>query len=205
MKYIAWLIFFVQGAASPTVSPQQESAVQAETYAVYSAMMTSRTTQLRDSDEVYLIQEQTVIDSGAPSCVTAPPGDAAALADIQAEYSRRDRVSVTLTRQFVLPKPYELLDRDKVETFLKDAGFATPYIGSIPPRVNPNPLYPRAKRVVRFSEIYFDRSHTFAVALMGIYSTTADYIRSWRTFKKSANGVWEENRTWKACGMSGAR
>jgi len=212
MKTLALLLgIFVFVGLVATVSAQtspQSQAGTAEVYAIYSAMITSRMTQQRGAaDEIYLIEETTVTNSGGPGCVKAPPEDASILGEIVEEYNRRSSASVVLARQFTLPKPYELLDREKAAGFLKDALDATPQFlprGGVPP-VNQNPLFPKAKQVFRFSEVYFDKSRTSALAWVAIYTTSVDFMGSWRPYRKSASGLWEENRSWTACGRGAIR
>ena len=139
-----------------TQIPPHSQAGAADVYTIYAAMITSRMTQQQGAaDEIYLIEETTVTNSGGPGCVKAPPEDASILAEVVEEYNRRSSASVVLTHQFTLPKPYELLDRDKAAGFLQDALDATPQLlprGGVPP-VNQNPLLPKAKQVFRFSEV----------------------------------------------------
>ena len=204
MNRLAWIILVLQAAVLPQQTAKLEVEEQRDIYSIYSAMITSPMTRLDSNEAIYLIQESTIKDSGAPTCVKTPPGDAAAMAEITAEYNRRGNDSSVLTREFKLPKPYELLDRDKSARFLQDALDATPQI--LPPGasrpVNPNPLFPQAEQVFRFSDVYFDKTHTFALAWVAIYSTTVEYRGTWRPYKKTASGMWEENRTWTACGRS---
>ena len=199
------ILVFADVAA--TGMAQAPSALQGgadDVYAIYSAMITSRMTpQQEDTDEIYLIEETTV-DSGGPGCVKAPLPEASILAEVVAEYNQKINPSVVLARQFTLPKPYELLDRDKVTEFLRDALEATPQLlprGGVAP-VNQNPLFPKAKRIFRFSEVYFDKSRTSALAWVAIYTTSVDFRGSWRPYRKSAAGFWEENRSWTACGQT---
>jgi len=207
MNRLAWIILFFQAAVLPQQTTKLDVEEQRDIYSIYSAMITSSKSTFSGNDAIYLIQQNTITDGGAPTCVKTPPGDAAALAEITAEYNRRGKDSSLLIREFKLPKPYELLDRDKSYRFLLDALYATPQI--LPPGatrpVNPNPLFPQAKQVIRFSEVYFDKTHTFALAWVAIYSATEDYNGSWRAYRKTASGVWEENRTWTTCGRGASR
>src|SRR5688572_26348220 len=57
-----------------------------DVYAIYSAMITSTMTpQQGTTDEIYLIEETTVANSGGPGCVKAPLPEASILAEVVAE------------------------------------------------------------------------------------------------------------------------
>jgi hypothetical protein len=176
-----------------------------DVYTIYSAMITSTMTPQQETpDEIYLIEETTVTNSGGPGCVRAPIEEASILAEVIEDYNQRSNASVVLSRRFTLPKPYELLDGDRATGFLKDALDATPQFlprgGAAP--VNRNPLFQKAKQVFRFSDVYFNKTRTSALAWVAVYTTSVDFRGSWRPYRKSAAGFWEENRSWTACGQS---
>src|SRR5262249_28658485 len=140
-------------------------------------------------------------------CVQAAPGDGANLAEILADYSARKDAKAVLAREFTLPKPYQLLSSDQVETFLSDALRATPQVrppGGTPP-LNPNPLYQKAKTVFLLGGVYFDQNRTRALAYLGVYETRFDFSIGWNALKKSTNDQWEIDRTWRTCGRGMAR
>jgi hypothetical protein len=174
---------------------------QQDVYAVYSVLVTS-------PDSIYLIQSTTLryVDPTS-GCIQAPPQERTDLAEIQADYELRKDATPALTRDLRLSKPYQFLGSAEVEKFLKDALEATPQIlprgGTAPP--NPNPLFPQAKRVFRLGDVYFNKNGTMALVYSGVYETTMDYFAGWKAFRKSADGKWSEDRSWRTCGQGAGR
>jgi hypothetical protein len=192
-----------------------------DVYAIYSGIISS-------TDEIYLIESTTLTQKGGygspfrpgagaqpyPPCVQAPPGDAAGLAEILADYEARKDVPAVLQREFTLSKPYQLLSGEDVRTFLDDALNSTSQFlrpGASPPS-NPNPLFPRARRVFRLGDVYFNNSRTLALTYVSVLTTTMDGEGRWLPFRKSAEGQWMQapmgrlnNDNWQVCGWGARR
>jgi hypothetical protein len=189
-----------------------------DVYAIYSRMISS-------DDEIYLIESTTLTQQGGygslfrpgagaqpyPPCVQAPPVDAAGLVEILADYGARKDVPAVLQREFAFNKPYQLLSRDEIRTFLEDALKSTPQVlrpGESQPS-NSNPLFPRARRVFRLGDVYFNNSRTLALTYVSVLGTTMDGEGRWLPFKKTAQGQWMQaplgrlnSDNWQVCGWS---
>lgn len=197
------------------------NAIKRDVYAIYSRLISS-------PDDIYLIDGMTLTESegfGPPfrarssgdllSCVRAPQEDAAGFDEARADFGLRKDMPVVLERQFILNRPYQLLNRDEVMTFLQDALKSTPQVvppGGIPP--NPNPLFPRAKRVFRLSDVYFNKDRTLAFTYISVMTTAADGMGGWKIFKKPRNADWQEvlygnpapgTPIWRTCGWGAGR
>ena len=178
-----------------------DTARRQDVYAIYSALLATPA-------ELILIQS-TALRYVAPTsgCIRPPAAEAAELAAIQDDYEQRKNEAPVLTRDFTVTKPYQLIDNVTVERFLKDALDATPQIlprgGSPPP--NLNPFFPRATRVFRMSDVYFNKSRTRAAVYFGVYETKYNYTLQWRVFRKPGDGTWQLDRSWSTCGEGAIR
>lgn len=181
-----------------------DAARRQDVYAIYSSLLTT-------PDELILIQSQYLAPTPTPGCIQPPDAsifgtsfyatEAAELAEIQEDYEQRKNAAPVLTRDLTVSKPYQLLDNVEVERFLKDALDATPQIR---PREGPppnlNPLFPRAKRVFRLSDVYFNKNRTRAAVYFGVYQTPYDYKEQWRVLRKFGDGTWGLDGFWRTCG-----
>ena len=182
-----------------------DTARRQDVYAIYSSLLTT-------PDEMILIQSAALRYVAPTSGCIQPPAasifgtsfhatEAAELAEIQDDYEQRKNAAPVLTRDFTVSRPYQLIDNVEAERFLKDALDATPQIR---PREGPppnlNPLFPRAKRVFRMSDVYFNKSRTRAAVYFGVYQTPYDYNVQWRVLRKFGDGTWGLDGSWSTCG-----
>jgi len=205
------LAFLVLSQSLPVALAQSSDA-----YAIYSGLIEKSPAvrtgpgNVPTEDEVYLIESTTATGRTtelASACVQVPAADTAAFAEILADYNARKNNSVTLTRQFTFAKAYQLLPTKEIDQFLKDALDATPQVlpaGFARP-VNRNPLYVKSKKVFRLGDVYFSANRSFAMVYFSVFTTPMDGSGGWHAFRKSANGKWEENRSWATCGWGSAR
>jgi len=214
------LALVVLASALPVALAQSSDA-----YAIYSGLIEKSPVvrtgpgNVPTDDEVYLIESTTSTGRtsfGAsagrftelpPTCVQVPASDTTAFSEILADYDARKNNSVTLARQFTFAKSYQLLPTKEIEQFLKDALDATPQVlpAGFSPPVNRNPLYAKSKRVFRLGDVYFNANRSYALVYFSVFTTTLDGSGGWRSFRKSANGQWEENRSWSTCAWGSGR
>jgi len=199
------LTLIVIAALMMQASP--DTARRQDMYAIYSSLLAT-------PDDLILIQSRSI--APAPICIQPPDAsifgtsfhatEAAELPEIQDDYEQRKDAVLVLTRDFTISKPYQLIDNVEAERFLKDALDATPQFR---PREGPppnlNPLFPRAKRVFRLSDVYFNKSRTRAAVYFGAYQTPYDYNEQWRVFRKFGDGTWGLDGFWRTCGHSSIR
>ena len=199
---------------TPDLSAALAQSVDA--YAIYSGLIENSPAvrtgpgNVPTDDEVYLIESTTAVGRThelSATCVQVPASDTAAFSEILADYNARKNNSVTLARQFLFAKPYQLLPTKDVEQFLKDALEATPQVlpAGFSPPVNRNPLYQKSKKIFRLGDVYFSANRSFAMVYFSVFTTPADGSGGWHAFRKSPNGKWEENRSWATCGWGSAR
>jgi hypothetical protein len=193
LTVMAWAVLFTQAPPG--------GGAREEVYGVYSALLSS-------ADALILIESETLRYVAPTSgCVRAPQPESTDLAEIQADYETRKHEIPRLLPDFKLDKPYLMLETEEAQKFLKDALDSTPQIirpGTSPPP-NPNPLFPRARRVFRLGDVYFNRSRTIAAVYYTVSETPLDSTRGWRIFRKSVGGAWSQDPSWTTCGMRSGR
>jgi hypothetical protein len=200
---------------------------RADIYAIYSQLIKA---ERLTNDRNYLIQETTLsastgfgnlwrperaqgLDgaSGVPApqpprgqCPVQPPADGAPIyQEILADYAARKDMSATLTKEFTLDKPYDLVSLAEAEKFLKDALAASPQVGPAVP--NSNPLAQNASRIVRLGDVYFNKQGSHAVTYLSVLTTTMDGTGGWRVFRKVSPGNWSLDSSWQTCGWGSGR
>jgi hypothetical protein len=207
------LLVLAGGMLPGLTAAQRDTETRRDVYAIYSSLISA-------ADELLLIEATTLTEKvgyGTPfrpqsdsllSCILPPAEDAASFGEARADYDVRKDVPVALEREFTLNRPYQLLSREEALTFLQDSLRSTPQImppGGIPP--NPNPLFPRAKRVFRLSDVYFNKDRSLAFTYVSVMTTTMDGQGGWKILKR-AKGAWQEvpygnpssgSPIWRAC------
>jgi hypothetical protein len=198
-------LFILVTAAGVTANgfqtPAPSAAQRRDAYAVYSSILSS-------SDELLLIEATTLtVRYGAPisiDCVVPPVEDQARFKEVMADFNLRKDIPSVLEREFTLNRPYQLLSSNDAKVFLYDAVLAAPQVlpagGKAP--TNPNPLFPRARRVFRLADVFFDQSRSLALTYLAEMTTTMVGSGAWKVLSKTESGQWQEARTWQTCGWA---
>jgi hypothetical protein len=197
------------GFQQTPVTSEAQAARQRDVYAIYSKMISS-------PDEIVLIEGTTLLQPSPDTlaCTQPPAEEEARFKEVLNDYDLRKDVAVALANEFTLDRKYQLLTREEARTFLYDAYLSTPQVvppGGIPP--NTNPLFPRARRVFRLGDVYFNQNRSLALSYVSVMTTTVDGSGGWKVFRKDEAGVWQEATSgppargqaiWTTCGWGRA-
>lgn len=154
-----------------------------DSYAVYSAVLLSHP----ERDPKYLIEGTTGLrDSSPRNCIRVPPNYATKLEEVISDYVQYDVGRFQLERKFEINKPYELLSEVEVKQF-RDSRMLGRRTGD---KEEPE-KFRDAIHLLSFSNVYFDKTRTFAVVRTGSWCGGLCGSWTWLVLVKE-NGSWVE-------------
>jgi hypothetical protein len=172
--------------------PAADDARRADTYAIYSLLMTNpETSHGADDNEIYLIGDTTVSGTPKVPCVRPPAESAARFGEVLADFEARKDTPVRLESAFQIPKPYRLLNAAEVEEFY--TRYAT--VGTSGSRAQGSV---KVSDLFRLSDVYFNHDRTLALTAISTWCGSLCAIYQWKVLEKTADGRWEE-RPWTSC------
>jgi hypothetical protein len=170
-----------------------DSAREKDVYAIYSLLLSNpNTSHGPDHDERYLISATTVPGIPEQPCVRPPKEREAEFRDVLVDYERRKSTMRELKPALSIAKPYELLDANQVNEFIKDRSL------SPPGKRVPNPRFQGVTDLFRLSDVYFSPRGTLALTAISSFCGSLCGFHQWKVFEKRATGKWEE-LPWDAC------
>ena len=199
------LLIALMLAAPPQASPPAtESDRRADTYAVYSALMSSNSANRDAANPTYAIEATTFVPvvTLAPGfslegCVIPPPNYATSWAEILAEVKAGNIAPGILDPALKLSKPYMLLSANEV------ADFRSAFRGSLGLPARGNPKFGGAADLFRLSVVYFNKNRRLAL----MYNTSTCGMlcgeARWAVFEKlpllDGESVWIRRPEWVRC------
>jgi hypothetical protein len=123
-----------------------------------------------------------------------PPSFERSFVEILADYKLRKDTPAPLDRALTVSKPYQLLNHDEIEDFIRSREVRPG------PRAGTRELFQKATDLFGLTDVYFNRDRTLALTGIGTFcgSLCGSYL--WKVFEKTDNGRWEE-RPWVGCRM----
>jgi hypothetical protein len=191
----SFLLIVASAAASgfqqPSATPDSER--RADVYAIYSKMMTDpQTSHGPDNNEIYLIRDTTVPGMPAEPCVRVPSSHERSFAEILADYKLRKDTPAPLERALTVSKPYQLLNRDETDEFIRSRDTRPG------PGANTKELFQKATDLFSLIGVYFNRDRTLALTGISTFCGSLCGSYEWKVFEKTNNQRWEE-RPWVSC------
>ncbi len=182
MRLVLFALMIATLYAQPKPLPKDRAD---DSYVVYSAVLPKLSSP--DADRKYLIEDTTGLgDSDLLRCIRVPADYAAKFDEIRADYARYKTERFQLERKFVVDRPYELLSEAEGKQF-RDSRM----------RQDDPERFRGATHLMSFSNVYFDKSRTFAVVRTGVWCGGLCGQWMWRAMVKE-NGPWVE-KPWGAC------
>jgi hypothetical protein len=170
------------GQADPEQADPEQADREGDTYSIYSLLLTNlQTSHGPDGNPRFLVVDTTVRGVPERPCFDRRSLGKSRIAEILSDFDERKNRRQKLKRELVIAKPYELLTESEAAQFRK------PGAG-----VLSRGRYSGVTDLFSFSNVYFDKARTLAVAQVASWCGNVCGLWQWTMLEKQRDGSWKQ-------------